>query len=50
MDSSGIALLLRLTNHFGPLRVHGAGEMIRRVIEITGLTETLQLEQLEEES
>jgi anti-anti-sigma factor len=44
MDSSGLGLLLRITNQFGPVRVHGARPLIRRVIEVSGLTEVLQLE------
>jgi anti-anti-sigma factor len=44
MDSSGLALLLRLTNRLGPLRVFGANLLIRRVIEATGLTGILQLQ------
>jgi anti-anti-sigma factor len=44
MDSSGLAVLLRLTNRFGPLRVFGASPLIRRVIEVTGLTGILQLD------
>jgi anti-anti-sigma factor len=44
MDSSGLGLLLRLTNQFGPAQVHGARPLIRRVIEVSGLTEVLQLE------
>ena len=45
MDSSGLALLLRLTNRLGPLRVFGANPSIRRVIEATGLTGILQMEE-----
>jgi anti-sigma B factor antagonist len=44
MDSSGLALLLRLTNRFGPCRVRGANPIIRRVIEVTGLAGILRLE------
>jgi anti-anti-sigma factor len=44
MDSSGLALLLRLTNRLGPLRVFGANPLIRRVIEATGLTAVLLLQ------
>jgi len=43
MDSSGIALLLRISHRFGPLYVRGAKPLIRRVIEVTGLTEVLRL-------
>jgi anti-sigma B factor antagonist len=45
MDSSGIALLLRITNHFGPVEVTGANQLIRRVVEATGLAEILKLGQ-----
>jgi anti-sigma B factor antagonist len=45
MDSSGLAVLVRLANQFGPLRVRGARPLVRRVIEVTGLTEILQLEE-----
>jgi anti-sigma B factor antagonist len=45
MDSSGLALLLGLANRFGPLRVLGASPMIRRVIEVTGLTGILRMEE-----
>jgi anti-anti-sigma factor len=44
MDSSGLALLLRMTNRFGPAGVRGAKPLIRRVIEVSGLTEVLRLE------
>jgi anti-anti-sigma factor len=44
MDSSGLALLLRMTNQFGPAEVRGARPLIRRVIEVSGLTEVLRLE------
>jgi len=44
MDSSGLALLLRLTNQLGPLRVFGASLLIRRVVEATGLTSILLLQ------
>ena len=44
MDSSGLALLLASANRLGPLRVFGASLLIRRVIEVTGLTGILQLQ------
>jgi anti-anti-sigma factor len=44
MDSSGLALLLRMTNQFGPADVLGAKTLIRRVIEVSGLAEVLKLE------
>jgi anti-anti-sigma factor len=43
MDSSGIALLLRITNRFGPIDLIGANPLIRRVIEATGLTDILRV-------
>jgi anti-sigma B factor antagonist len=44
MDSSGLAVLLRLADRFGPLRVFGASTMVRRVIEATGLSKILLLD------
>jgi anti-anti-sigma factor len=44
MDSSGLALLLRMTNQFGPAEVRGAKPLIRRVIEVSGLTGVLRLD------
>ena len=44
MDSSGLALLLRLTNQFGPARVTGAKPLIRRVIEVSGVAGVLRVE------
>jgi anti-sigma B factor antagonist len=44
MDSSGLAVLVRLANQFGPLRVSGARPLLRRVIEVTGLTGILLLD------
>ena len=35
---SGLALLLRVANRLGPLRVYGASMLIQRVIQATGLT------------
>jgi anti-sigma B factor antagonist len=45
MDSSGIALLLRISNRFGPLQVRGAKPLVRRVIEVTGLTTVLRIDE-----
>jgi anti-sigma B factor antagonist len=45
MDSSGLALLLGVANRLGPLRVFGASILIRRVIEATGLTAILLLQE-----
>ncbi len=44
MDSSGLALLLGVANRLGPLRGFGASLLIRRVIEATGLTGILQVQ------
>lgn len=44
MDSSGIALLLRISNQFGPVQMRGAKPLIRRVVEVTGLTAVLRLD------
>jgi len=44
MDSSGIAVLLRISNQFGPLQVRGAKPLVRRVVEVTGLTAILRLD------
>jgi anti-sigma B factor antagonist len=44
MDSSGIALLLRISNQFGPVQMRGAKPLIRRVVEVTGLTAVLHLD------
>ena len=47
MDSSGISELLRLKNFLaergGSFRLDGAGAIVRRVLEITGLTEILDV-------
>jgi len=44
MDSSGVALLLRLTNQFGPVEVRGANAQVQRVIETLGLSQILRME------
>jgi anti-anti-sigma factor len=44
MDSSGISLLLRISNQFGPLHVRGARPLVRRVVEVTGLTAVLRMD------
>jgi anti-sigma B factor antagonist len=36
-DSSGLALLIRLANHFGQVRTRAASEAVRRVMEVLGL-------------
>lgn len=37
LDSSGIAVLVRIANHFGQVRTRSATEPVRRVIEVLGL-------------
>lgn len=43
MDTSGVALLVRISNHFGPLTLEGVTPIVRRAIEALGLTERLRL-------
>jgi anti-sigma B factor antagonist len=43
-DSSGIAVLIRLANHFGQMRVRAAAPGVRRVIEVLGLADRFGLE------
>ncbi len=45
MDSSGIALLLRVAAKTQTVRVREPSEIVRRLIEATGLTEILPIEQ-----
>jgi anti-anti-sigma factor len=44
VDSSGLGLLLRIANHFGPLVVLGASASVRRLVEVTGLGDVLHLD------
>lgn len=37
LDSSGVAVLVRLANHFTEVRTRGATAPVRRVIEVLGL-------------
>jgi anti-sigma B factor antagonist len=37
LDSSGIALLIRLTNRFAPVRTRAATEPVHRVLDALGL-------------
>ena len=37
MDSSGIAMLVKIANRVGNVRVREASPIVRRVIEVTGL-------------
>ena len=37
LDSSGVAVLVRLANHFSEVRTSGANLPVRRVIDVLGL-------------
>jgi anti-sigma B factor antagonist len=43
MDSSGIALLLRVAAKAGSVRLLDASPIVRRLIEATGLSDVLQI-------
>jgi anti-anti-sigma factor len=43
MDSSGVALLLRIVNRFGPVDIQNANAMIRRIIDALGLADRLRV-------
>lgn len=43
IDSSGIAILIRLANHFQPVTLRDANTTVRRVIDVLGLSERLRL-------
>lgn len=44
MDSSGIALLLRIAAHAQSVRVRKPSALVRRMIEATGLSDVLPIE------
>jgi anti-sigma B factor antagonist len=44
MDSSGVAMLIRLANHFGDVESRGATVAVRRVVETLGLSGRFGLE------
>lgn len=44
LDSSGIAVLVRSTHQAGTVAVRNPSTVVRRVIECTGLDETLHIE------
>ena len=44
LDSSGVALLIRLANHFGQVRARAAAPPVRRVIQVLGLADRLGLD------
>jgi anti-anti-sigma factor len=41
LDSSGVAVLVRIANHFGQVRTRATTTPVRRVIEVLGLAERL---------
>ncbi len=43
MDTSGVALLLRIANRFGPLEVRNASPLVSRAIEALGLAGRLRV-------
>ena len=44
LDSSGVAVLVRLANHFGRVRTLSATAPVRRVIDVLGLGDRLGLD------
>jgi anti-sigma B factor antagonist len=44
MDSSGIAMLLRVAARVGTVEIRNPSHIVRRIIECTGLTEVLRIE------
>jgi anti-sigma B factor antagonist len=44
LDSSGIAVLVRIANHFGDVRTRSATQPVRRVIEVLGLASRFGLD------
>jgi anti-sigma B factor antagonist len=44
MDSSGIALLLRCAGRVGTLELRNPSNVVRRIIECTGLADVLHIE------
>jgi anti-sigma B factor antagonist len=44
MDSSGIAMLLRVTSDIDSVRLRNPSNVVRRIIESTGLGEVLRVE------
>ena len=45
LDSSGVAVLVRLANHFGSVRTRSASAPVRRVIQVLGLADRLGLQE-----
>ncbi len=46
MDSAGIAMLLRTSAHVGNVRIRKPSDVVRRIIECTGLADVLRIEQV----
>ena len=44
LDSSGVAVLIRIANHLGPIRLVHANPAVRRVVEVLSLAPRLGLE------
>ncbi|HEU4566455.1 MAG TPA: STAS domain-containing protein [Marmoricola sp.] len=44
LDSSGVAVLIRLANHLGAIRLVNANPVVRRVVEVLSLAPRLGLE------
>ena len=44
LDSSGIAVLVRVANHFGDVRTRAATPPVRRVIQVLGLADRFGLD------
>ena len=44
LDSSGVAVLIRLANHFDPVTAGNAAPAVRRVVQVLGLTDRFGLE------
>jgi anti-sigma B factor antagonist len=45
LDSSGVTMLVRLANHFQPLRTLRVSQPVRRVLEVLGLRDRLGLDE-----
>jgi anti-anti-sigma regulatory factor len=43
MDTSGVALLVRIANRFGPVEIHNANPIVSRAIEALGLAGRLRI-------
>jgi anti-anti-sigma factor len=45
MDSSAVAMLIRLANHFGDVTLEQVNPMVRRIVEVLGLSGHLSMGQ-----